>query len=211
MTDTDLPLQPPLAGDERFQDMGKLAQRISDIDYSCVLVYLIDTVDASVLPHLAKQFHILGEGWQFARTDLEKRRLLKIAIPLHRHKGTPWAIEKVLEMLSLQGKVSEWFDYGGQAYCFKVDVDLTDRGMDEDTFYALTHLVNEYKNARSALESLSIYLSNISAVPKMAAAMLAGEVATVYPYELTELNQSSSTPRFGVGFWSVETTTLFPQ
>ncbi|MCG9079485.1 phage tail protein I [Laribacter hongkongensis] len=204
-----LPLPPVLAGDERFQTLGKLAARISDIDRSPVLVYLVDQVNASALPHLAEQLHLLGEGWQFARDDDERRKLLKRAVELHRYKGTPWAIQQVLETLALSGQISEWFQYGGQPYHFKINVDLSTHGMDEATFDALVALITEYKNVRSHLEQLSISLVNRSPVPSIAAATLGGEVATVYPYQLTDLNQNSAL-QLGIAHWSVETVTVYP-
>ncbi|MFZ5659205.1 MAG: phage tail protein I [Pseudomonadota bacterium] len=203
-------LPPPLAGDARFRALGQLAARISEMDLSPLLVYLVDTVNASALPNLAEQLHILGEGWQFARDDNERRRLLKRAIELHRYKGTRWAIQQVLETLALSGQISEWFEYGGQPYYFKINVDLATRGIDETTFDALVALVAEYKNVRSHLDLLTLSLSNVSQVPAYACAMLCGEVATVYPYELTELSQVSTVPRFGIGHWSVETVTVYP-
>ena len=204
-------LPPPLAGDERFQALGQLAARISDMDLSPLLVYLVDTVNASALPNLAEQLHILGEGWQFARDDDERRRLLKRAIELHRYKGTRWAIQQVLETLALSGQISEWFQYGGQPYYFKINVDLSTRGIDEATFDALVALITEYKNVRSHLELLTLSLTNVSQVPAIAAATLCGELATVYPYELTELNQVSQAPRLGIGHWCVETVWVYPQ
>ena len=204
-------LPPPLAGDERFQALGQLAARISDMDLSPLLVYLVDTVNASALPNLAEQLHILGEGWQFARDDDERRRLLKRAIELHRYKGTRWAIQQVLETLALSGQISEWFEYGGQPYYFKINVDLSTRGIDEATFDALVALITEYKNVRSHLELLTLSLTNVSQVPAIAATTLCGELATVYPYELTELNQVSQAPRLGIGHWCVETVWVYPQ
>ena len=204
-------LPPPLAGDERFQALGQLAARISDMDLSPLLVYLVDTVNASALPNLAEQLHILGEGWQFARDDDERRRLLKRAIELHRYKGTRWAIQQVLETLALSGQISEWFQYGGQPYYFKINVDLSTRGIDEATFDALVALITEYKNVRSHLELLTLSLTNVSQMPAIAAATLCGELATVYPYELTEINQVSQVPSFGIGHWSVETGRVYPQ
>jgi len=204
-------LPPPLAGDERFQALGQLAARISDIDLSPLLIYLVDTVNASALPNLAEQLHILGEGWQFARDDDERRRLLKRAIELHRYKGTRWAIQQVLDTLALSGRISEWFEYGGEPYYFKINVDLSTRGIDEADFDALVALIAEYKNVRSHLELLTLSLANRSQAPVMAAVALYGEVATVYPHELTELNQMSQVPRFGVGHWSVETVWVYPQ
>ncbi|PTU67978.1 phage tail protein I [Chromobacterium haemolyticum] len=204
-----LPLPPALAGDERFQTLGKLAARISDIDRSPVLVYLVDQVNASALPHLAEQLHLLGEGWQLARDDDERRKLLKRAVELHRYKGTPWAIQQVLETLALSGQISEWFQYGGQPYHFKINVDLSTRGIDEASFDALVALITEYKNVRSHLELLSLSLVNRSPVPSIAAATLGGEVATVYPYQLTDLNQNSAL-QLGIAHWSVETVTVYP-
>lgn len=204
-------LPPALASDERFRALGQLAARISDIDLSPLLVYLVDTVNASALPTLADQFHILGEGWQFARDDVERRRLIKRSIELHRYKGTRWAIEQVLETLSLSGQISEWFEHGGEPYTFKINVDLATRGIDEATFDALVALINEYKNVRSHLELLTLSLTNVSQVPAIAATTLCGELATVYPHELTELNQVSQVPRFGIGHWSVETVWVYPQ
>ncbi|MDO5940651.1 phage tail protein I [Burkholderia cepacia] len=210
MADVQL-LPPPLAGDERFRVLAQLAARISDIDLSPLLVYLVDAVDASTLPVLADQLHILGEGWQFALDDDARRRLLKRSIELHRYKGTRWAIQQVLETLALSGQISEWFEYGGQPYYFKINVDLSTRGIDEATFDALVALITEYKNVRSHLERLTLSLTNRSQVPVLAAATLGGELATVYPYELTELNQVSQVPRIGIGHWSVETVSVYPQ
>ncbi|ALS60659.1 phage tail protein I [Pandoraea norimbergensis] len=202
-------LPPPLASDERFRVLGQLAARISDIDLSPLLVYLVDTVNASALPVLADQFHILGEGWQFARNDDERRLLLKRAIELHRFKGTKWAIQQVLETLALKGQIAEWFEYGGQSYHFRIDVDLSDRGIDETTYDALVALVNEYKNVRSHLEALTLYLTVRSPVPVIAAATLGGELTTIYPLQLDGVEQRGAV-FIGYGQQTIEITTIYP-
>ena len=205
----DLLLPPPLAADRRLQAMGVVAQRMSGLDISPVLVYLVDTVNTSVLPGLAEQFHILGEGWQFARNDDERRLLLKRAIELHRYKGTPWAIKQVLETLSLNGQIREWFDYGGQPFYFRIDVDLSDRGIDEATYDALVELVTEYKNVRSHLEALTLSLTVRSPVPAIAAVTLGGELTTVYPLQLDGVALASAI-FIGYGQRTIEMTTIYP-
>lgn len=205
----DVLLPPPLGGDERFQALGKIASRLSDIDLTPLLVYLVDTVDASALPHLAGQFHILGEGWQFARNEAEQRNLLKRAIELHRYKGTRWAIQQVLESLMLSGQITEWFEYGGRPYHFKINVDISEHGIDLGTFDSLVTLVNEYKNVRSHLELLRLSLSVKSPIPAIAIATLGGEIGTVYPYALTEVSQTNRI-YLCVAHWSVETVSVFP-
>ena len=204
-----LPLPPVLAGDERFQTLGTLAARISDIDRSPVLVYLVDQVNASVLPHLAEQLHLLGEGWQFARDDDERRKLLKRAVELHRHKGTPWAIQQVLETLALSGQISEWFQYGGQPYHFKVSIDLFERGLDEAGLLSLEGLIADYKNVRSRMETLQLSLTGKCSAPVFASVSIAGEATTIYPYQATSLSLRSGL-YIGIGCFSVEQVTVFP-
>lgn len=207
---SDLLLPPPLAADDRYQVLGAIAAaRLSDIDLTPVLVYLIDTVDPTALPVLADQFHILGEGWQFARTEAEQRQLLKRAIELHRYKGTPWAIQQVLDTLQLSGKVSEWFDYGGQPYHFKISVDVTSRGIDADTLSMLTTLVNEYKNVRSHLELISLFQSSEGAVYYGASVQLSS-IVEIYPYQQTVLEISDPLFYTATAHW-VATMTVYPE
>lgn len=204
-------LPPALAGDERFAILCELLQEEFDsLDLSPMLVYLVDVVPAQVLPHLAEQFHVMGlEGWRYARDDQEQRELIKRAIELHRYKGTPWAIEQVLVTLNLSGRVSEWYEYGGTPYRFRVDIELTDRGIDEATYDALVDLIREYKNKRSRLDALTVALSNRSPVPVIAAAILGGEVTTIYPLQLDGVEQAG--PVFiGSGLSTIEITTIYP-
>ena len=157
---SDLLLPPPLASDERYQVLGTIAARLSDIDITPVLVYLVDTVDASALPLLADQFHILGEGWQFARTEADQRQLLKRAIELHRYKGTRWAVQQALETRELSGQISEWFEYGGSPYHFRVTLDVSNTGIDRDRLIAALTLIDEFKNVRSFLELLRVHVES---------------------------------------------------
>ncbi|SEE19558.1 phage tail protein I [Pseudomonas anguilliseptica] len=204
-------LPPALAGDERFAVLCELLQEEFDnLDLSPMLVYLVDVVPPQVLPHLADQFHVMGlEGWRYARDDQEQRELIKRAIELHRYKGTPWAIEQVLVTLNLIGRVSEWYEYGGSPYRFRVDIELTDRGIDEATYDALVDLIREYKNKRSRLDALTVALTNRSQVPVIAAALIGGEFTTIYPLQLDGVEQAS--PVFiGAGLATIEITTIYP-
>lgn len=93
-------LPPSLAGDPRFAALESLTGRLSSLDLLPLLVYLIDTVDASALSWLAEQFSLLGaDGWSLAESEEARRNLIKSAIELHRYKGTPWAIREVIRRL----------------------------------------------------------------------------------------------------------------
>jgi phage tail P2-like protein len=135
----------------------ELFSRFQDLDTDALLVYLIDSVDESALVHLADQFHIMGnEGWLQAKTEAEKREIIKKAVELHRYKGTKYALIKVLNSLNINGDVEEWFEYGGDPYHFKIDIFLQNYTYNEKVFESLKKMIDEYKNVRSVLEEISI-------------------------------------------------------
>jgi len=112
-----------------------------------------------VLDILAYQFHI--EGYDLATTIEEKRNFIKKAIEMHRYKGTKWAIERVLEILDLNGNIKEWYEYGGRPYYFKVEVDINKTlgnkiVLSAETQQKLLNLISDYKNERSWLDKLKI-------------------------------------------------------
>ena len=82
-------IQPSLAQDPNVVELAALAERITYLDVSPVITHDIDRVPASVLPHLADQFHIRHTvAWRRGQTDAERRGLVKAAIARHRVKGT---------------------------------------------------------------------------------------------------------------------------
>lgn len=167
-----------------------------------------DACPPALLPWLAWALHV--DQWDSTETDAQKREAIRTSVAIHRKKGTLWALKKALSTLGLSARISEWFDYGGEPYHFRVDMQLQERGIDDATFDAMVELVDEFKNARSHLDHLNITMANRSTVPAIAAATLCGELATVYPYALTEINQLSQVPSIGIGHWSVETVSVYP-
>lgn len=208
----NLPLQPPLASDERFTRLANLAaERFAQLDLTVLLIDLVDLVDASALPSLAEQFHVQGlEGWLFAQDERQKRKLIKQAIELHRYRGTPWAVRQVLRILELEGDISEWFEYGGKPYFFRMDVTIKARGLGEDEFNALVTMIHEYKNVRSKLEMLTLWLVNQSQIPVIASTVLSGEITTVLPV-LHDSIEQSGVVNIGTGCWSIEFVTVYPE
>ena len=133
-------------------------QKVKELITNVVIYPRIDEIeDESLLDLLAWQFHV--EGYDLAKTVEEKRNLVKNSIELHRYKGTKYAIEKVLETLNFGGSVTEWFEYDGKAYRFKIDLffnSLLEAGitLTPEVQEKLLDLINAYKNERSWLEEL---------------------------------------------------------
>ena len=174
-------LPAPLAGDPRAVALDALAARLNAIDLTPLLVYMVDLVDASVLPFLAEQFHVMGaEGWAYANDDASRRRLIKSAVELHRHKGTRWAVEQVFETLSMDGQISEWFEYGGEPGYFRALVDVGERGVTAADYDGIVELITAFKRASAHLEALSVRVSATGTL-YYGGATLSAEITTVYP------------------------------
>ncbi|HAG2581968.1 TPA: phage tail protein [Salmonella enterica] len=99
--DTSLTIAPPLARDDRFRALARVAdRRLSAIDLTPLLVYLIDITEETALPWLAGQLSLTGDnGWSLAESTDRQRELIKNAIELFRYKGTPWAVREVIRRL----------------------------------------------------------------------------------------------------------------
>ncbi|GFN35914.1 phage tail protein I [Tepidimicrobium xylanilyticum] len=84
----------------------------------CMMLLQVNELDNSALDELAWQLHV---DWYDAHADIEvKRQLIKNAIKVYRYRGTPYAIEQVIEDYFDDGEVEEWFEYGGDPYYFRV-------------------------------------------------------------------------------------------
>ena len=82
-------IQPSLAQDPNVVALATLAERITYLDVTPIVTHDVDRGHASVLVHLADQFHMRHTvAWQRACTDTVRRGLIKDAVRRHRIKGT---------------------------------------------------------------------------------------------------------------------------
>ena len=137
------------------------AARMSEIEIDSLLVYIIDTVAASALPILAKQFDVEGfRGYGLATTDEQRREIIKKAIELKRYMGTVWAIKQAMLAVGYTNAVLiEGIDTGDPDTDwarFKIETEIGDTiGVEGASQSDLAKLVREYKPARSFLEGIS--------------------------------------------------------
>ncbi|ERL56125.1 phage tail protein [Psychrobacter aquaticus] len=95
VTDSVLPM--PLQN-QRFAVLESLLERLNGLSKHTIIM-LTDITPANALPFFADHFSLFADGWGFAVTESEQRELIKEAIEIHRYKGTPWAIKRVLKLL----------------------------------------------------------------------------------------------------------------
>lgn len=150
---------------KKLQDKSNLAlekcmNKCFDIALKPMMFLFFDSCDERLLPLLANAFHVEGlEGWNFTATVQEKRNLLKESLLIHRYKGTKAALKRVLKVLNVTGEIQEWFEYQGRPMYFKVVLEVFDKPLSIETETRLIELIYEYKNLRSKLEGIEIYLT----------------------------------------------------
>lgn len=122
-------------------------------------VLLFDLVNIDNLPEELLDLIAFEKHVDFYDSKLsieQKRNLIKKSISWHRQKGTRWAVEEIVSIIYSNAQVFEWFEYGGEPYRFKIEIDqpfIYTKDMNR-----LKKLVNSTKNLRSWLEHVAIKL-----------------------------------------------------
>ena len=114
----------------------------------------IDKLPERLLDLIAYEKHV--DFYDNELSVMQKRELIKASVSWHRKKGTRWAVERVVSIVYPNANVFEWFEYDGQKYRFKIEVDepfITQKDMKR-----LRELVDATKNKRSWLEYVAIKL-----------------------------------------------------
>lgn len=121
-----------------------------------ILIYSnIDGLSNEVLDILAWQFRV---EWYVATANIEvKRKLIKNAFKVHKSKGTPYAVEQVIRDMFGDGYVTEWFEYGGNPFNFKVIT--TNPSVTAELANQFNMAVNAVKRKSTVLEQIIISLS----------------------------------------------------
>jgi phage tail P2-like protein len=145
-----------------------------------VLIYgRIDELDDEAIDELAWQFHV---DFYDASLSIEiKRKLIKKSIWLHRIKGTPQAVIDAATTVFGRTKLKEWFEYEGNPYYFKLDVDVTEQGASVENINKLDELVNAYKNTRSWVDVINIFFSS-QCTMYFGTTSIQGEQIITYPW-----------------------------
>jgi phage tail P2-like protein len=133
---------------------SKYRQMGSDIN-KCLIYSRIDDLNESLLDELAFEMKI---DWYDATANIEiKRQLIRTAPDIKAHLGTPYAVEKVIEIYFGDGYTQDWFEYGGEPGMFKV---LTNNSsVTGDKAELFTKVLEKVKRKSAHLEAIIIALS----------------------------------------------------
>lgn len=149
-----------ISRDPQANSMAQAVQpQLDEINTAIPLLEIykrIDELPLSVLRMLALENQVYNDEWDLATTIEQKRELVKQSFNLNMRRGTKWAVERVLELVTGVTGVEEWFEYGGQPYHFKVTLDIAQGNISRDQILQASRLVRRYKPLRSPLEAFEV-------------------------------------------------------
>lgn len=124
------------------------AEAISDLSN-------VDNLPEELLDYLAYQKHV--DFYDTSYPIEVKRKLVKESIHSHRLKGTPAAIEQLIDTIFGDGQVKEWFDYDGDPYNFIVET--SNQSATNERAHEFIKAISTVKNVRSNLEKVVLLSS----------------------------------------------------
>lgn len=134
----------------------------------------IDTLPEGLLDILAHDFKV--DWWDGNYTLEQKRQTLKDSWRVHRMLGTPAAVELAISAIYPDTTVSEWFEYDGKPYHFRLNIDATYETVDQAKHQRVLERVEFYKNLRSVLDGVEYYDAGATAAVYASTACIGLEI-----------------------------------
>lgn len=111
----------------------------------------IDKLPEDILDLLAVELRA-----QYYDEDMDisiKREIVKKTMLWYHRAGTPSAVEELISAVFGEGEISEWFEYGGEPYHFKIKTDAVLSASDMEYF---EKIIRNVKNVSSHLEEIQL-------------------------------------------------------
>lgn len=145
-----------LKKDESMMAIAKVVtEKLLEISNSIdkVLIYAnIDKLPGEILDILAYDMHV---DWYDETYPVEaKREVIKSSVIVHKKMGTKYAVEKALRAVHPASCIEEWFEYGGNPYCFRIICDTTESKV-QANYEEIVNTVNIYKRLSAHLDSVT--------------------------------------------------------
>ena len=136
-------------------DAEAMAARLAEID-RVRIISNIDGLDETVLDILARDFKV--DWWDPEYSIEEKRRTLKGSWRVHKTLGTKAAVETAIRAIYPLTTVEEWFEYGGEPYHFRLNINITSDSGDKARQKRVLERLNFYKSLRSHNDGVRYFL-----------------------------------------------------
>lgn len=132
---------------------GSIDRQLQEMQDGIPSILFWPFVDQQVPPLLdilAWEMHVdVWAGWEGNLSIEKKIELINSSIDWHRHMGTRYAVDQMLRVVFEQGHVTEWYEYGGQPFYFRINFEGE---IDPEKWEQVKRAVYAVKNVRSWLD-----------------------------------------------------------
>lgn len=205
--DADLTVSLPqiLKENKEIQALSKLiAEELQKINKNIeknIIFANLDNADEETLDILAYDLNVLWYDYSYS---LEvKRSIIKDCIKVYRSLGTPYAVTRSISNVFPDSSLKEWFEYGGDPYTFRIEINATKNGATEDLQRIVLERIRYYKNLRSHLEKITYLLESRANLRVGTAHTIANTIA-IYPYGDKEIEVTGEVNFAGANIYRQE-------
>ena len=202
-----------LQGDASAAALGEITARLlarRPEEISQLRIYpMIDQLPERLLDILAYDFKV--DWWDADYSLEEKRRTLKDSWRVHKLLGTKAAVEMAISAIYPRTTVLEWWEYGGEPYHFRLDINITNDSIDSVKQRRVMERLEYYKSLRSHNDGVTYFVEAAPAIAKAVTTVAAMQETAHVPLELpVPIIKPVAVARVGVvtGLWESAETRL---
>lgn len=140
-----------------------------------------------LLPWLAWALGV--DEWSNSWPENRKRQVVATALQVRRRAGTRGAVRTAVEALDIEGiEYSEWYQYGGEPYSYRISATLEERGMSQEEYEQLVRVIRRAGRLSAWLDPVGFKLQ-ARGRPSYAQVTLSGQHIELRPYRVTRREQ----------------------
>lgn len=138
--------------------ISQAMKKLQDFSTACHMYGELSKVPESVLDLMALELNTQYYDQTMPRKL--KEQLLTQTTAWYMHAGTPEVLREFLGTVLDGGKISEWYEYGGNPFFFKAEVQVGEHEIPLGYGSEVKKQIELYKNARSWLEHAAFVISS---------------------------------------------------
>lgn len=142
----------------------------------------IDELPEDLLDILARDFKV--DWWDVNYSLEEKRRTLKDSWRVHKMLGTKAAVETAISAIYPHTRVLEWWEYGGEPYHFRLDINITNDTINSEKQRRVLERMNFYKSLRSHNDGVTYFVEAKPAIARAVPSVTGLEETVCVPLTL---------------------------
>ncbi|WP_461210391.1 phage tail protein I [Desulfocurvus sp. DL9XJH121] len=189
--------------------LAEALARLSEVPAPLARLWDPETCPDALLPWLAWAMSV--DQWEPDWTEAQRREVVRRAVAVHKVKGTRGALQRSLNALGYTVGIREWWQENpsGEPFTFSLEIEIDDRGIDEDLYAQLRATARAAKNVRSHLAGL-VAVSRVPGTWSVGCGALTGSDLYVEPWQPGEVPGGDTSLRCGAAFVQYQLVTVNP-